>query len=201
MKLLAGVLLVLMCAVCASGAPLYRAGQSATATRWLHGEISGGYVFTDHSLQDYLGQFSSSSLRGWTARALWTPLPWLSAGAEYARLAEVSLKPALVDEYTLSRTGAVVKFTLSPNTNPRFYILGGLGKSAHRLTFTTTTPSYKKSQNYWKVALGTEADIYKKLFVAAEGELLWDNTADVHTLYKLSSRREMALYLRAGVRL
>jgi len=199
MKWLAVVFLFFSVGV--SATPVYRAGQATSpATRWLHGEISGGYTFTNQSLQDYLGQFSSASLRGWNVRALWSPLAWLAAGAEYTRLAEVSLSPALVDGYTLSRTGAVVKLTLSPNTNPRFYLLGGYGRSTHRLAFTSGTPAYKKAQNYWKAALGAEVAVYKSIFAAAEGEILWYETASLHTLYQLSSRMETALQVRAGIR-
>lgn len=202
MKLLAWILPIFLCALSAMSTPLYRAGQpkTSTATQWLHGEISAGYAFSNVSLQDYLGQSSSGNLHGWNARALWTPLPWLSAGVEYVRYADKSLTPALVEHYRQSRVGAVVKFTLSPDTNPRVYLLGGYGRGVHHIDFTSAGSAYRKQQNYWMAGLGTEVSVYKAVFVAAEGSVYVYPSAKIALHYKLSSRVQTALGLRAGVR-
>lgn len=188
--------------VSADGAPLYQAGQgrSSTVTNFLHGEISAGYQFSNAFVQDYSEQYASSHLRGAGVRALWSPLAWLSAGAEYTRLGKADLEEAWVSSYTLSRIGAVIKFTLSPDTNPRLYLLGGFGRSEHRLEFSKMFSSHKKSQTYWTTGLGVECSVYKSVFVAAEATMHWEKSVYIHPLYKLSSHAQTELQLRAGVR-
>jgi len=194
--------LVAMPFVSAGGAPLYQAGQhhSSVVHNLLHGEISAGYQFSNAFLQDYDGQSDSSHLRGAGVRALWSPLPWLSAGAEYTRLGKVDLEQAWVSSYTLSRTGAVVKLTLSPDTNPRLYLLGGFGRSEHHLQFSKMFSSHKKSQTYWTAGLGVECSVYKAVFAAVEATMHWEKAVYIHPLYKLSSHAQTELQLRAGVR-
>lgn len=205
MKLRAWVFLTVLVAlpfVPADGAPLYQAGQgrSSAAANLLHGEISAGYQFSNAFLQDYKEHYDSSHLRGAGVRALWSPLPWLSAGAEYTRLGKADLEQAWVSSYTLSRMGAVVKLTLSPDTNPRLYLLGGFGRSEHRLEFNTMFSSHKKSQTYWTAGLGVECSVYKPVFVAAEATVHWEKSIYIHPIYKLSSHAQTELQFRAGVR-
>ena len=84
MKHLAWAILIVGTA-CLPGvsAPLYRAGEtSPDISSLLHGEISADYQFSSQKMKTERGDQTTSALKGWNARALWTPLPWLSVGAE-----------------------------------------------------------------------------------------------------------------------
>ncbi len=189
--------------VCA--APIYRAGQTSSSwTSLLHGEVSVDYTFSSLKLEDYLGEYSSDRLQGIGGRALWTPLPWLGVGAEGTLFGETDLKEAMVNSYKASRLGAVAKFTLTPDTNPRFYLLAGLGRTTHELNFRrwigNTWPSVKKSISYWMLGLGVEVSVWQTCFVAAEGSILFNDSTQLWRYHQIADRREMDVRLRAGVR-
>lgn len=202
MKHLAWVFIVCLFTGYTFGAPVYRAGkpEPAAISRYLHGEVSAAYQFSNSYLEDYLGQVSSERLHGWSARALWSPLSWLSVGAEYTRWGNVSLQQAVVDAYRVSQVGAVFKLTLSPDTNPRLYLVGGYGRSTQRLQFSAYLSNTTYTQPYWMAGLGVETDVYRALFLAAEGNLYWNRTQYIHPYYKLSGHAYGVLQVRAGVR-
>ncbi len=183
-------------------APLYRAGQTDPSSwrKLLHGEISASYLFSNSYLEDYTGQVSSDRLRGVSARALWSPLAWLAVGAEYTHLGKVSLPQSMVDSYQVTQTGAIVKLTLSPDTNPRLYVVGGYGRSKHSLRFSAFLTDTTYTQPYWMAGLGVETCVYRAVFLAAEGNIYWNRTAYIHTYHKLSGHAYGALQLRAGLR-
>ncbi len=195
-------LCVMFCSAATFAAPYYRAGQAnpSPLQRFLHGEVSASYQFTTGYLQDYLEQTSSDRLHAVGVRALLSPLPWLSAGVDYTRSSKENIPAAWVSSYQETHLGAVVKVTLSPDTNPRFYLLGGYGRSTQRLHFSKFFAPATKKQPYWMLGLGMECDIYRALFLAAEGNIYWHNTQYLHSYYKLSSHATGAVQLRLGVR-
>ena len=76
MRLLAWVFssVLLFSGVAAFGAPVYRAGEKVSAARSIwHGEISGGYVFSSHRLENTWEGDKTSRLNGAELRALWAP--------------------------------------------------------------------------------------------------------------------------------
>ncbi len=206
MKLLAWAFSsILLCSgVAAFGAPVYRAGEKVPSARSIwHGEVSAGYVLSSHQLENKVDGDKTSRLHGGEVRALWAPLSWLAVGAEMNRLGNEKLAP-FVKEYKVGRVAGIVKFTLSPDTTPRFYLLAGLGKSEHKLTYDRSLPIYGKSVekdfSFWTVGLGIEANVWKFVFVGAEGTLTHYNKTQLTEFYVLSSKMETALHLRAGVR-
>lgn len=208
MKLLAWVFCsILLCSgVAAFGAPVYRAGEKVSSARSIwHGEVSAGYVLSSHQLENTVDGDKTSRLRGGEVRALWTPLSWLAVGMEMSRLGNEKLAPA-IKEYKVGRVAGIVKLTLSPDTTPRFYLLAGLGKSEHRLTYDRSLPPFRnrlpveKDFSFWTLGLGMEVDVWKFVFVGAEGTLTHYSKTQLTEFYALSSKTETALHLRVGVR-
>lgn len=197
--------LLLLLSLPALASPVYRAGEKGSLRSVLHGEVSASYLFSSHQVQSFTKEDVSEHLKGMQGRALWAPLGWLAVGAEFTSLQQTELLP-MVEKYKTHRTAGVVKLTLSPNTNPRFYLLAGLGKSQHRLEYNRSFRPVRrrapvdKDFSYWTVALGTEADVWKFIFIAAEGSLLRYSGTKLANYYELTSRTETALHLRAGIR-
>ena len=129
------VISLLTCTTIVWGTPIYRAGEKTSTSRsWLHGEISAGYLFSSNQVEYVSAEDASSRLNGAELRALWSPLPWLALGAEFEKLGNEKLSP-MIEKYAVDRLGGIVKLTLSPNTTPRFYLIGSYGKSKHRLKY------------------------------------------------------------------
>lgn len=204
------VLLLWGSCVPALASPVYRAGESSSdISSWLHGEISADYQFSSQKLETKLIDQSGSALKGWNVRALWTPLPWLSVGAEMTQFADENFREAFVSPYESHRIGGLVKLTLSPNTTPRVYLLAGYGKTFHKLNYDhsinpiamqTWPASEKKDISYWMVGLGVEVDVWKTVFVGGEGNLLRHQATKLALFYKTDSQIETVLRVRAGVR-
>lgn len=209
MKLLAGVFSVglFLCGTSVFGAPMYRAGENSSSARsLLHGEISGGYVFSSNRVAYVTEEDSSSRLQGVEVRALWSPLSWLSVGAEMDRLGDEKLSP-MIKAYRVNRQTGLIKLTLTPNTTPRFYLIGGYGKSEHKLTYEdfyfgtrNKRPAITKDLHYWTVGLGVEADVWKCLFVGIEGNWVRYNDNQLSAIFKMSSRVETDVRVRVGLR-
>ncbi len=190
-------------------APLYRAGQSSSLSSLLHGEVSADYQFTSQKMETKLDNLETSSLKGWNVRALWTPLAWLSVGAEMTRFGDEEIKEAFVSSYETDRIAGLVKLTLSPNTSPRVYVLGGYGRTNHQLKYDHSSmitrkwpANEKKSISYWMIGVGVEVDVWHGVFVGAEGNYLrHQTTALAHPhFYKTASKSETQVRVRAGVR-
>ena len=208
MKLLAWVFssVLVFAGVTVFGAPIYRAGEQVSSARSIwHGEISGGYAFSSHQLKNTWEEDRTSHLNGFDVRALWEPLSWLAIGAEMDWPETGTLGPA-VKKYKVNRTAGIIKFTLAPNTTPRFYMLAGLGKSEHKLTFDRSLLPFhnwlpvEKSFSFWMVGLGLDVDVWKIIFVGAEGTLMRYSGTKLTEIYSLSSKTETSLRLRMGVR-
>lgn len=188
------------------GAPLYRAGKThSLAQSWLHGEISAGYVFSSHQMQNFTQEDVTSRLRGGEVRALWAPTSWLAAGIELTRFKNEDLLPVL-QKYQVQQVAALFKLSLSPDTNPRFYVLAGVGKSKHKLEYNRNFlpvhnyASIDKSIPFGLTGLGVEIDVWKAVFIGLEGTLTYYKKVKLSNYYELSSHVETALHLRTGVK-
>ncbi len=208
MKLLAWVFcgVLLLTGVASFGAPVYRAGDKVSSARFIwHGELSAGYVLSSHQLENTIEADKTSRLQGAQVRALWAPLSWLAVGMEATHLGEEKLAPA-IKEYKANQVAGIVKLTLSPNTTPRFYVLAGVGKSEHKITYDHSYPPFmkrapvKKDISFWTVGLGVEADVWKFIFVGVEGTLTHYSKTRLTDIYAFSSKTQTALQLRAGLR-
>ena len=208
MKQLAWLFLLLGICLPIYAGPEYRAGQTpSTVHSLLHGEVSADYQWTSHQMELVTHEGSTSKLEGWNVRALWTPVSWLSVGAEMTQFNEEDLKDFFVSAYKTQRVGGLVKFTLSPNTSPRVYVVGGYGRTTHQLDYvhsfirTRTWPNHdKKNIPYWLIGLGLEVDVWRNLFVGVEGNLTHHQSTKLVHYYKTDSNKETTVRVRAGVR-
>lgn len=206
MKHLAYVcLLGLMLSVPAAAGPLYRAGHAKGAVSdLLHGEVSADYQFSSLQLQDYAAEYTSSALRGLSMRALWSPFTWLAVGMEYTHFGKTDLVPAWVDAYRANRVGGMIKLTLSPNTQPRLYLLAGYGRTQHQLDFRPLPgiqwKAVDKNIPYWMAGLGVETDVWKTIFAGLEGNIYWNKERKLGLHHQTASGMDTALRLRVGVR-
>lgn len=208
MKLLAWVFssVLLWVSAAAYGTPVYKAGEKVASERSIwHGEISGGYAFTSHQLENTKGPNKTSRLNMAEVRALWAPLSWLAIGAEMDWPQTVELEPA-VKEYKVKRMAGIIKLTLAPNTTPRFYMVAGLGKSEHKLTYDRSLLAFhnwhpdEKSFSFWMIGLGLEVDVWRVFFIGTEGTFAHYSETQLAEFYSLSSKTETSLRLRVGAR-
>lgn len=201
---------ILFIGLCSSvwSAPIYRAGQSSsTLSSLLHGEVSADYQFSSQKMETKREDQTTSAIRGWNVRALWTPISWFSIGAEMSEFGDEKLKEAFVSSYETNRIAGLIKLTLSPDTSPRVYVLAGYGRTEHQINYDHSTivtkkwPAHdKKNIPYWMAGLGVEVDVWKTVFVGLEGNILRHQTTGLPRYYKTTSRTETALRVRAGVR-
>ena len=206
MRLLAWVFcsVLLGAGVTAQSTPIYRVGDKVSSARSIwHGEVSAGYIFSSQQLESTIESDKTPRLQGFEMRALWAPLAWLAVGAQATRLGDEKLAP-FVKEYKVDSVAGVMKLTLSPDTTPCFYLLAGLGKSKHKLTYDHSLPIYgkpvEKDFSFWMLGLGVETDVWKFIFVGIEGTLTHYNKTQMTAFYSISSKMQTALHLRAGVR-
>ena len=208
MRLLALASCLILLTLPSWASPIYRAGQDKDSTYcWLHGEISADYQFSSQRMELVTKEDNTAALKGWGLRALWTPVSWLGIGAETTRFENESFKEFFVSSYQNNRVGGLLKATLSPDTNPRVYLLAGYGRISHKLEYdhssiiTASWPTAeKKKAGYWMLGIGLETNVWKSVFVGVEGNVFRYTSTQLKRYYQTNSKTETSIRLRAGVR-
>jgi len=186
-----------------AGAPLYaqthHAGEKTlppAARQWV--EISVAATRSFARLQDRGGNSQLPYQDGLSGRALLIVFPWLSLGAEGTWFEKEKDIP-FVSVAKTHRYGAVAKFTLTPDTQPKVYLLAGAGKTKREFAYSFHF-SETDTTDYLSLAVGLEAQAWRGIFVAAEGHEMYY----AHTLrsdfFQKKHRWEPGLSVRAGVR-
>ena len=170
--------------------------SAAKAHHWV--ELSVGATRSFGRLKDGGGYTQLTHLNGLSGRALVAFLPWLSVGAEGTWF-EKEKDIAYVSSYKARRYGLIGKFTLTPDTEPKVYLLGGYGKT--KQSFTYLFPLNETHQtNYFLVGVGLDVDIWKNIFLAAEGYGLYNTHRHISRFFEQQHRLETGVLVRVGVK-
>ena len=174
------------------------AEKSAPLAKLHRVEFSVAGVRSLARLQDGGGHIQLSHQDGFSGRALVALSPWFSLGAQGEWLNKEKDIPA-VAAYKVHRYGAVLKFTLTPDTQPQVYLLAGAGKTKRE--FEYSYPLHETSSTgYVLAAVGVEAAVWRGVFVAAEGSALYNKHAHYGNFFKLTHRVEPQISIRAGIK-
>ena len=170
--------------------------HAAPRRNWV--ELSVGAARSLSGLEDGGKHTQLSHQDSLSGRALVVVLPWFSVGAEGTWFEKEKDIP-FVSGYKERRSGIVGKFTLTPDTQPKVYLLTGAGKTKREFTYTFALTETAKT-NYFLAAIGLEASIWKGIFLAAEGYGVYNAHTHVSRFFRQKHRFEPGLSVRAGIR-
>lgn len=183
---------------------IYRAGDYYYASvpepavlehRW---ETSADVFASSSSVRELSGISPIRAEWGFGARALYALSPWASVGAEGAVSRSQDSDP-LVSGYRFVRMGAAIKFTLTPNTTPRTYVLLGAGVTRRKIQYLGME-DIKADSPYLAFGLGVETDLTDGWFIGMEGRAVYDFKRDFGAYFYLKHPWTAALLLRTGCR-
>lgn len=199
MKKFQALLLVSFFSLLPLNAQTYQAEEKASLPknerRWL--EISASWTRSLTPLKDHGGYTQLSHQEGLSGRALFVITPWFSLGAEGTRF-ETEKGIAMVSAYREKRYGAVGKFTLTPNTQPKVYVLAGAGKTKRELSYQFSLDESSK-MNYLEAAIGLEVAVWKGLFLAAEFCETYNAHKHIGRFFEQKHRLEPSISGRIGI--
>lgn len=184
-------------------AQVYHAGQSVqtgTPREWV--EVSGGWGTSFSRLEDGANDKQLSHQEGISGRALFWATSWLGVGGEGIWFKTEKGIP-MVPQYKMRRYGLITKWVLTPDTQPRAYLLLGMGNTKREFHYQFS-PFYQYTEtnksSYGLAGAGLEVTMWRNLFLAGEIQLLYNQHKHVSEFFRLHSRFETGASLRAGLR-
>ena len=178
---------------------VYRAGEQtaqSVVSRW---EVAAGWNASTGEVALKRGSTSTDGAHGFYGRVLYTFWRNAAVGVEGTVFSSQSIKP-VAEKYNAKRVGVLLKYLVTPNTNPRVYLLLGGGITRHHFNFN---PVYRGDQTrqvaYGALGAGIEIDIWKNLFAALEGRVTYNKHRDLNSYYELSKRWESEGKLLIGL--
>ena len=182
-------------------AQFYRAGEDTSSVSnsrfWV--EMSAAVTRAFYQLEDGGGNKQFSHQDGFSGRVLFLATPWLGIGAEGTWLKEEKQIP-WVNSYKVKRYGLVGKFTLTPDTAPKAYLLVGAGKTKYRLSYDFDSFEQDASLSYFLAGAGVDVTIWRGLFLAAELTATYNKHRETGDFFWLKHHCEIGASLRAGLR-
>lgn len=181
----------------------YRAGEKTyhPARQFAHWEVSAAWEGSSSEVSLIKGSSSSDGLHGVAGRVLYYPYRWAGVGIEGTYFSEKSVSP-LVNSYRVHRLGVVGKLHLSPDTNPRIYLVAGAGQTSHQFKYLSVYEGMNTTKDIWYGlgGIGTEITLYRACFVLLEGRFIYNKHATLTRFYTLSKRWEGDARIGLGVR-
>ena len=181
-------------------AQIYHAGEENSAgtprRNWV--EISAAGTRSFSTLQDGGNNKQISHQDAFSGRALFLVTPNLGLGIEGTWFEEEKSIP-FVPSYKVQRYGVVGKWTLTPDTAPKAYLLAGAGKTKRQLRYEFPLSEESKT-NYYLAGVGLDVRVWHNFFVAAELAAVYNAHEKIGKFFHLKHRWETEASLRAGVR-
>lgn len=199
MKFLLLAICLLATSFCFSQA--YRAGESPALVSFPRFEVAAGWSASTGEVALKNGAASLGGQHGFYGRVLYAPWKKIALGAEGTLFADKSIEP-IVRNYNAKRAGVLLKYLVTPDTNPRVYLLAGGGITRHRFHFVSPYrgSDHTRTVSYAMLGAGIETSMWKHLFAAVEGRGVYSTRDDLNLFYHLSKRWEMEGKLLLGIR-
>lgn len=188
-------------ATCFCFSQTYRAGEGAAPVSFPHWEVAAGWSASTGEVSLKNGSSSLDGQHGLSVRALYAPWKRISLGAEGTLFSDKAIDP-IVHKYNAKRVGVLLKYLITPDTNPRVYLLAGGGTTLHHFSFVSPYRGHNHTRTipYTMMGVGVEASVWKNLFAAVEGRAIYNTKDDLNLFYHLPKRWEMEGKVLIGVR-
>lgn len=161
-------------------------------------EITADAFIGSNTIKELSGITLLRSESGLGMTVLYALAPWVSAGLEGAVSRSEEAEP-LLHKYSFMRWGAAAKFTLTPSTAPRTYILIGAGLTRHKTEYLGGRRERKDSP-YTAVGLGAETDLTDAWFIGMEGRGIYHFDRKIGTYFYLKHRWNASFRVHTGIR-
>ena len=179
----------------------YRAGESTASGSFSRWEVAAGWSASTGEVSLKNGAASLDGQHGFYGRVLYAPWKKIALGAEGTLFSDKSIEP-IVRKYNAKRVGVLLKYLITPDTNPRVYLLLGGGITRHRFNFVSPYRGndHTRTVSYAMMGAGIETSVWKHLFASVEGRGIYNTKDDLNLFYHLSKRWEMEGKILLGVR-
>ena len=179
----------------------YRAGESVTPAIYSRWEVAAGWSASTGEVALKNGSSSLDGQHGFYGRVLYALWKKISLGAEGTLFSAKGIEP-IVHKYDAKRAGILLEYLITPDTNPRVYLLGGGGVTWHHFNFVAPYRGHNHTRAipYAMVGAGVEISLWKDLFAAVEGRGVYNRKDNLNLFYHLSKRWETEGKLLVGIR-
>lgn len=197
------VLLSAFCLLVASScfSQTYHAGENTAPAAYPRWEVAAGWSASAGEVSLKNGSASLDGQHGFYGRVLYAPWKRILLGAEGTLFSSHAIEP-IVQKYNAKRIGLLAEYLLTPDTNPRVYLLAGGGVTQHHFRFVDPYRgnNHTRSVGYITGGAGIEVNVWKNVFAAVEGRMVYNTKDDLNLFYHLSKRWETEGKLLLGVR-
>lgn len=160
-------------------------------------EVGAGVFASTATLHVEKGEDAFRGEAGFAARGLYALSSWAALGVEgqFSRAKDASV---FIDDYRVLRVGGVGKFTITPDTNPRAYLLLGAGvvrREVQSLRFLAGG----STDGYATVGWGLEAHSVGGWFGGVELYGMYDSAPRLNAFLRVPRRWTAGAHLRFGL--
>ena len=150
------------------------------------------------SMQDFNGKTVSSGEWSAGAQMLYSVTRWFSFGPEGKVLFPGQSSGAFKFHQGF-RLGAAAKFTLTPRSSTRVYMLLGAGQVSREILYVQ---KFKRSSDslYLSAGMGLETDLNDWWFIGAEVLAVYEKDPQISSFFYASHHWSAGVQLRSGVR-
>lgn len=150
------------------------AEQEETVARRPRVEVQAAAVASFVSVCDREEETVLAAMSGWRVSVFWHMSRWVALGAQLEELTEQDQQTRLITPIKHQTQAALVKWTLTPDTEPKVYALLGLGRGRYRSKFPLRSQTLDAKSTVLLAGLGIDMHIWKGLHAVGEYQLQFD---------------------------
>ena len=155
-----------------------------TPPKW---EISAAGAMSFRKLSDALGYTASRRMVGGSVQAFYRPLPHLALGVEWGQQESKDSAWPVLEYIEKESVSALVKYSITPDTTPKLYLLVSGGKVRNRAKYGNV-PNLNDSSYVLGGGLALEIPLYKALKIGGEYRLNYQFSPWKNFLFQEKSR-------------
>lgn len=139
---------------------------------WL--ELRAGPVVSWGQVKDKKADTVSRQMQGWNGSLFLHLSRWIALGAQIEKLDEKDQQTTLIKSIKRDMWAGLLKWTLTPETEPKIYTILGLGKAQYHSRFLLRDRKLDFQTLTLIAGLGVDIHIWKGLYLLGEYQLHYD---------------------------
>lgn len=148
------------------------AGQVRYSSTYV--QLQASIVSSFGTIKDAEGSAVVRKMEGWRTSAFVRVYRTLSVGAQFEKLSEKDQRTNLITPIKQQTWAALVKWTITPDTQPQLYIVAGAGQTKYSSRFPLARNTLDGHSMSWIGAIGADIRIWRTLHLQGEYQLQYD---------------------------
>lgn len=148
--------------------------EEAAARNAIYIELQAAGVASFGQINDADENTITGVMQGWRAGGFVHVSRWIALGGQVEELSAQDQRTNMLEPIKRHLWAGLVKWTLTPNTNPKVYAVFGAGQVQYRTKFPLQKHDLNAKSTVMLCGLGADINIWKGLHLLGEYTIQWD---------------------------